>query len=129
MQNHLNSCDEELSMVPNVRVSTIANESDLYWKLRYLAKPINLASRYRQEFSLLPETRLGAIRLNSNVRDLLSGLTEVTKGRYQLRRKGTLRPGTQHFIGIPSATREQYREYVEEFESALTSTEQVDDDP
>lgn len=137
LSNWRNQAGEPIPLVPDIDVRPIATPRSLLDRTRYAYKPIDLARPYGVAWvNHIEDNRGKAWELNSQAREMISGIFEARKKRDRMRSKGTLEPRTKGFIGIPKDERANYSQYIRdlqgqpaEYEEELLDGADADADP
>lgn len=107
--------DEPLALEPNVDVRPVPSEKSMFNRLSYMFKVVDLVSPYTRAWTdAASNNRKFVWRLNSEARECISGIFEITKFRDRMSSRGTLHPNHPRFVGLKKSQAEtqENREYV-----------------
>ena len=102
--------DPDLTLESNINVITVVDEEQFERTLGYLIKPIELGTRYRSAWwSHVDGKPEAAVALNSETRDLILGISEITKMRKAVRYLGVMHGTNAEYVGVGKAERNRRR--------------------
>ena len=100
-------------LAPNIQTKNLNSQRKLLFHTQYLLKPIKLVKAYDAAWSrAVHDNRAGAVRLNSEVTDLVLGYSSATTDRTKINYAGNLSPKTKSYIGTRDSERDDAREAV-----------------
>ena len=118
LQQYRTSNGEALGLSPTVEVKPISSPKALYKSLSYLIKPIDIVRPYRSAWiTAEANDRKLAWQLNAHASEFLAGYFQISNADRQFQQKihyvGNLQGNHENYLGIRSAQREEYREFVD----------------
>jgi hypothetical protein len=108
--------DEEASTpCPNVKVVPIEDEKAFMNAIKYIVKPLNLAPAYRSTWiDKVVETPSLARMLNSQLKDLIVGMSWIKRDERLFRRFGNMHSASKYYIGDKTQDNENHDEECED---------------
>ena len=100
-------------LAPNIQTKNLNSQRKLLSHTQYLLKPIKLVKAYDTAWSrAVHDNRAGAVRLNSEMTDLVLGYSSVTNRRDKINYAGNLSPRAKAYIGTKDNERHESKEVV-----------------
>jgi len=126
LQAHRTAGGDTLTLSPTVQIDAVDSIQAFYRSLSYLIKTIDIVRPYRSGWLIAEANdRKLAWQLNAHATEFLAGYFQISNVDRQSQQKvhyvGNLQGNHANYVGIPTAQRDQYREFVE-------SVAQQDDD-
>lgn len=106
---------DPLVLVPSIQALEITSQRQLFNRIQYMFKPINIVAPYRNAWPVASaQERELAMRLNGELRNFVDGYSTITFERDKIYSKGTLTARSPRFIGVRAALRDTQRDLVQE---------------
>ena len=85
---------------PDIKVTAIENQRDLYCKIKYCIKTMKIATAYNKAWIDAQLDERARWQLNSQLTDLMLAESNTTRRRPKYNARGTMDPRCKNFIGI-----------------------------
>ena len=92
-----------LALTPSVRVKEVTTEEDFFRYFKYCTKAVDLRRPYKSAMRAAGKNNLEKRSImNTELREFLHGWVSITRGRYAIRKIGTMHHASNDYIGVAS---------------------------